>query len=266
VDIGKVHFYHFWRHQPKQGAINVPWIKDNRSLQLAQLGYVQDYLDEAKRYLAEDRKLFSYANAFIAPSQLFAEELMRWYDAERPWFQFANYPWCVTQSDDKQNDVVYVDYSTSVFQPDLYLRLFALFDELHVLTACTGTIVARAFHKDITALGHSRWVRVLKPGEYDHKSRFGVLVNLTNFRGAAEALPRKLLLYLHCGMWPLIHGTFAESICYCQKHGIKPLIYYGVKELAQLMGKAGMPRWNKGRFCIEERIGDLVGYLKGLGQ
>lgn len=267
VPVGKVSFYHFWRHQPTPGAINVAWVKDNRSLQFAQVGYIKDYLEQAKSYLTKDRALFSYVNAFIAPSQLFADEVMRWYGAERPWFQFANYPYRITLPAGKENDIVYVDYSTAVFQRDLYLKLFALFDELYTLTGCTGTLVSRVFYHDIQSLGHSRWVRVVKPREYNYQSRFGILVNLTNFRGAAEALPRKLLLYLHCGMWPLIHGTFAESIYYCQRWGVRPLIYYGPKEAAQLMNRhAKTPRWKRDKFCIEERIGDLVGYLKRLGQ
>ena len=267
VGVGKVHFYHFWRHQPKRGAINVAWVKDNRSLQFAQMGYHKDYLNQARAYLAHDRALFAHVNSFIAPTQLFAEEIMRWYGAERPWFQFANYPWRIASlPDTKRDEVVYVDYSSTVFQEDLYRHLLALFDELWALTGCEGCLVSRVFYDQIIALPHSRHVRVLKPREYEYQSRFGILVNLTNFRGAAEALPRKLLLYLHCGMWPLIHGTFAESIYYCQRWGIKPLIYYGPKQAARLMGNAKVPRWERDKFCIEERVKDLLTYLKGLGQ
>lgn len=266
VQVGKVHFFHFWRHQPKLKVINVAWIKDNRSLQFAQAGYVDGYLNEAARYLKIDRERFGWCNAFIAPTQLFAEEAMRWYGAERPWFQFANYPYRIQLSDEKRDEIVYVDYASTVFQEGFYRKLFALFDELYALTGFPGVLVCRVFHDQANKLPHRSHIRVVKPREYDYRSRFGILVNVDNFRGAAEALPRKLLLYLHCGMWPVVHGTFAESIQFCRGRGIKPLVYYGPKDAAQLMGKAGQPRWKRDQFCIEERIGDLVEYLRGLGE
>lgn len=266
VRVGKVHFFHFWRHQPMMKMINVAWIKDNRSLQFAQAGYVDDYLVEAARYLQIDRERFGRCNAFIAPTQLFAEEVMKWYGAERPWIHFANYPWRVQAAATKRDEIVYVDYASTHFQRDFYVKLFALFDELYALTGCGGVLVAKTFYAEAKALPHRAHIRVLKPHEYDYRSKFGILVNVNNFRGAAESLPRKLLLYLHCGMWPLVHGTFAESIYFCRRRGVRPLIYYGPKDAAQLIGKAGRPRWKRDRFCIEERIGDLVKYLEGLGR
>gem|GEM_PF-5394317 len=266
IQIGKANFYHFWHHQPARGLINVAWVKDNRSLQFAQSGYLPNYLAEAIRYLEFDRKMFSYVNAFVAPTQMFAEEVMRWYGARRPWFQFANYPFRTATTEVKRNEVVYVDYSTTVFQDEFYRKLLAFMDELRTLTNCTGILVSKIFYEQINKLPHSRHVRILKPEQYDHQSKYGLLANLTNFRGAAESLPRKLLLYLHCGMFPLVHGTFAESIYYCRRYDIEPLIYWQVDDAAKAMARAKKPRWNGEQFCIEKRIPDLLGYLEGLGK
>jgi len=265
VRLGKVHFYHFWRHQPVKGLINVAWIKDNRSVQFAQAGYLPSYLAKAQQYLNYDRQMFNYVNAFVAPTALFAEEIMQWYDVRRPWFQFANYPHRTQVPETKRDEIVYVDYATTVFQEGLYRKLIAFMDELYILTGCAGVLVPGVFYPQVSGLPHSH-VRILKLGQYDHQSKFGLLANLTNFRGAAESLPRKLLLYLHCGMRPLIHGTFAESIYYCRKWKIEPLIYWQVDDAAKAMGRAKKPRWDREQFCIEKRIPDLIGYLEGLGK
>ena len=120
---------------------------------------------------------------------------------------------------------------------------------------------------EIKALPHRKHIKVLSfSGEYDCRSRYGLLCNLTNFQQAAECLPRKLLFYLHCGMTPLIHGTFAESIAYCRSWGAQPAVYYSAEDAADLVEFEG---WQNGgdrnRFCIQERIGDLVRDLRGIG-
>lgn len=269
VEVGNVRFYHFWKHPPQRGQINVPWIKDLRVAQFAMAGHIEGYLQEAIKYLREDRARFSPANAFVAPTQMFANEVMKWYGTERPWFQFANYPSRVVTlpKGDKRHEVVYVDYSSTVFQVDFYRRLFSLFDQLHVLSGMTSVLLVNIFKHEVESIRHGHHIRVLSlHGGYDLKSRFGILVNLTNFKQAAECLPRKLLLYLHWGMVPLIHATFAESIQYCRKRGIPPVVYYGVKELVREVDTmVSWPRYDRMKFCVENRIGDLEAYLKGLG-
>jgi len=268
VQVGRAWFYHFWRHKPARGVVNVPWVKDLRCKQFAMMGYESDYLEQARRYLNQDRVSFYQAHAFVAPTPSFAEEVMRWYGAERPWVQFANYPSRVRVPDgERRREVAYLDYSSTVFQEDLYRRIIAFYDELHALAGVAGIIVAGVFLNDIRALPHRDHVKVLSmSGEYDCRSQFGLLCNLTNFQQAAECLPRKLLFYLHCGMTPLIHGTFAESIDYCDRWGVQPAVYYSAEQAADLTEFQG---WQAGgdrnRFCIQERIGDLVAELQKIG-
>lgn len=269
VQIGRAYFYHFWRHKPARGVVNVPWIKDLRVKQFAMQGYVADYLQQAQQYLAQDRVSFYQCHAFVAPTASFAEEVMRWYGAARPWVQFANYPSRVKlPGGERRLEVVYIDYSSTVYQEELYLRIISFYDELYALTGATGVIVAApsVFLNQIKALPHRQHVKILSTsGEYDCRSRFGLLCNLTNFQQAAECLPRKLLFYLHCGITPLVHGTFAESIAFCERWGVQPAVYYTAQDAGALLN---IPTWRverRERFCIQERVGDLLAELKKIG-
>lgn len=277
VRIGPVNFYHFWSHSPQYNLINVPWIKDLRIAQFAQAGYVEDYLQQAQHYLVEDRQRFAPVHAFVAPTATFAAEVNRWYappGGERPWFSFANYPDRTRLSNGpRRHEVVYVDYASTVFQEEFYRTLYGFFDHLHVLCGVKAVLLVNTFRRDVEALPHGPHVSVRSlRSPYDGLSRYGLLVNVTNFKQAAECLPRKLLLYCHWGLTPAIHGTFDESLRFCHKRGVRPVVYWGVKELAgEMITRA---RWGDGlwkkqahdreQFCIEERIGDLARYLRSL--
>lgn len=268
VQLGRLHLYHFWKHQPQRGLINVPWVKDLRAKQFAMSGYISTYLQEAQRYLITDAHKFSTSNAFIAPTETFANEVMRWYNAPRPWIQFANYPDKIKIGGGKRrNEILYLDSSSTVFQEEFFQRLFAFFDELYTLTGTTGVVVANIMKDKIAALPHRRHIKVLgMRGEYDCRSQFGLLCNLTNFQQAAECLPRKLLFYLHCGMIPIIHATFMESVFYLQRHDIPAWTYYSTEEAAaNIENAAQWPGYNRQHFCIQERINDLLTELQRIG-
>lgn len=279
VTIGPAYFYHFWRHEPQRGMINVAWIKDLRVAQFAQAGYIDGYLSEAIKYLDIDRRRFAPVHAFVAPTPTFAQEVNRWYAApgtERPYYCFANYPSRTRErTGPRRNEVVYVDYASTVFQMEFYQGLISIMDQLYTLAETTGVILANTFKDDVAGLvRHKPHIQVFSlSGGYDLRSRYGILVNVTNFKQAAECLPRKLLLYCHWGMTPLIHGTFDESIRLCHKRGVQPIVYWGPKALGQMLEVRRSwrpPDWKRCEhdrdwFCVEERIGDLVKYLESLG-
>lgn len=268
VTSGPVNFYHFWRHHPERGKINVAWIKDLRVEQLAMSGYIPNYLYEAIGYLSEDRARYSAVNSFVAPTVSFADSVIKWYGGDRPYALFANYPSRIRNLDSvsRRDEVVYIDYSSTVFQEELYRKLFAMFDEIHTVTGLDCVLVAGAMRARIEQLPRREHIKIKSiNGEYDCRSRFGLLVNLTNFKQANECLPRKLLLYAHCGIVPAIHGTFGESISYCDQHNVPAIAYYDVEKLCAFMAEHKPCSWNRDYFCIENRIKNLVKYLNGLG-
>lgn len=269
VDLGTLRFYHFWRHEPRRRAINVAWIKDLRSVQLAQTGYLEGHLEQAAQYLEIDRKRFRKCNAFVAPTTMFAHEVIRWYDVARPHFLFANYPHRQEEvAGPRRNEVVYLDGSTTIFQEELYRGILDLFAALDV-HGIKGSLVSPWFHREIEGLSspplEKRHQPTVSQNGYDGRGAFGLLINTTNFKQAAECLPRKLLAYLHWGMTPAIDGTFRESIRYCYSHGVVPIIYHTQADLIKALKNPPYQAYDRQRFCIEERIGDLMGYLKSMG-
>lgn len=253
VILGRVHFYHFWKHQPMSNMINVPWVKDLRAKQFAMSGYIPQYLDQAQRYLISDANRFRTSNAFVAPTETFANEVMRWYGECRPWIQFANYPDKLKITGKRRSEVLYLDSSSTVFQEEFFLRLIAFFDELHAMSGIKAVVVAGVMRDKIALLPRRSHIKVMAAREYDGLSKYGLLCNLTNFQQAAECLPRKLLYYLHCGMAPLIHGTFMESIYYCKENAIDPLVYYTADEAADYISSGfPFPEYNRGALLHPE--------------
>ena len=264
--------------------INIAWIKDLRSRQFADRGYEDGFLAQAQRYLSEDRQRFHSCHAFVAPTETFANEVMRWYGAEKPWFQFANYPLKVKKPSGlsamvRKREIVYIDNGSSLYQEQLYQAILLFLGEIYRQTKCAGVFIPpRNFHNDVLRLTIPNGVRVIDRRNWDKLSAYGLLVNLDNFRGAAESLPRKLLVYLHSGMYPVVHWSFTESIKFCQRNGVTPICYLGIDDLVTEMERIpdnlslsnGMevdvlPPIKRNQFCIENRICDLVEYLKEMG-
>lgn len=267
VHIGRVRFFHFWRHEPGIGRINIAWIKDLRSRQFADRGYEDGFLAQAQRYLAEDKRRFHKCHAFVAPTETFAKEVMRWYGAEKPWFQFANYPTKMRMSETKRRrEIVYIDNGSSLYQEELYQSILLFLGEIHRQTKCKGVFIPpRNFHNDVLRLTIPRGVKVLDRRNWDRLSVYGLLVNLDNFKGAAESLPRKLLVYLHSGLYPVVHWSFAESIKFCRQNNIEPICYLDIDDLLPRLQKVDPPPIARNQFCIENRIGGLVEYLREMG-
>jgi hypothetical protein len=268
VQVGRVWFYHLSRHKPRPGMVNVAWIKDLRSQQLADLGWHKDYLEQARTCLGTDRERFLRSHAFVAPTGLFAEEVMRWYGTRRPWTHFANYPHrrSFSGGSKRRDEIVYIDNASTYFDGEFYCKVVSFLGRLLELSSCHGALVLnkRFYQQAVKEVPLVRGVRLVPINRYDFLSRYGLLLNLTGFRGAVSCLPRKLLTYLHCDMVPLIHAGFCESVQYCRGRGIRPNVYWGPKDLAAIIKTGPRPTWDRAQFCIDERIGDLVAYLEGI--
>lgn len=251
--------------------INIAWIKDLRSRQFADRGYEDGFLAQAQRYLAEDRRRFHKCHAFVAPTETFAREVMRWYGAEKPWFQFANYPTKVKISEtQRRREIVYIDNGSSLYQEELYQSILLFLGEIYRRTKCAGVFIPpRNFHNDVLRLTIPRGVKVIDRRNWDRLSAYGLLVNLDNFRGAAESLPRKLLTYLHSGLYPVVHWSFVESIKFCRQNDIEPICYLSIDEIIEqftdiVHGCVVPGEFGRNQFCIENRIDELVEYLRGM--
>ena len=99
--------------------------------------------------------------------------------------------------------------------------------------------------------------------KYDYGSKYGILMNNNNFNQARQAMPRKFLIYIMCGMNPIMDKSWIEVKNYCMKYNINPLIYNQINDIDK---SHNFGTWNPKYFCMENRIIDLENELMRLSR
>jgi len=253
AQLGNVNFFHFWNGEPRKGMVNIAWVKDLRSKQLAMHGYEGSTLNRASKWLGLDRAKFANVDMMACPTERFAEEVFRWYQRRVPWFHSANYPGGASPDPDakRRREIVYID-NGSTYYSGFYTNVAHFMRGVALDAECKAVLISNRFSNRIKDLDGGP-LRTVRPDRYDRLSQYGLLINLDSFAQADESLPRKILYYLHSGIIPLVHGSFTSSILYLKRHGIEPLVYYTSGDIRKIMEKDRDYTWEPSVFGIGHR-------------
>jgi len=242
---------------------NVAWMSDVRAQQVAYRAWRADNLARARRFLAADRARYARIDAFLAPGEAFANQVMTWLGGERPWHPFMCYPRRREITGWRRFEVVYIDHARTLRKP-YFQALAELMQKVKRLTGAPGLIVSRYHARGVSRCVREYGVFVKPEDQYDALSQFGLLVNVDGFADAIFALPRKLAKYLHYGIVPLIHATWHASWQYLADEGLPPLAYRRAGDIPALMDAVPEEygRADRDRFCIEKRAGEILEFFE----
>lgn len=259
---GNVHFYYFVNTMPIKGLINIPYINDIPPMQLR---YIGSSKDEIEKSLNKYRDLAKSINAFMGLNKTFCETVKKLYciDADVPYGYFASFPPWFESPHIKRDEVVYIDNSSKI--PYGFREHLTFLDTISKASGIKTLFVSRKFTKEAVDIRNKNRlsIDVKSYDTYDFASKYGILMNTKNFNQAHMALPRKLLLYLMCGMKILTDGSWTESINFMIENGTKPYIYKDANDINHLH-EHDFGIINPRNFCLEERVKSLDEQLASL--
>ncbi len=268
ADVEGGYLFDFTITEPVPGKINIPYIRDIPHLQSVHAhGRLRD-----RRLIHE--KLTARAHdlqAFLTMTDALADQIRTEYNlgANIPHGLFRCYPTgaiCVSSTHRRQ-EIVYLD-NQSMYPVGFleHLRFLAL---LANETGLPTKFVSRRMEPDANKLMRrvsrkAGSLQIVALADYDFRSYYGILQNTNNFNQAGVALNRKLLMYLACGMKPVIHRSFVAAIHYCRSVGVMPLVFETVVDIALTIKSHNFGSWDPKFFDMDARIPDLKSELRRL--
>ena len=256
----RVHLFPFYRFNPIYGKVNIAFVNDIRSKQYSLMGCKK----ESSQYLSLDKSRFRSLSAMITLNQPFAEDIFRWYgkeESEIDWFQFLSYPSKIETVSPKRREIVFIDNSSVLFQDEFYNKLIHFLDtvgyEFNIPTklVCSNIEFADKLNKRYK----TNRTKCLSIYDYDYRSEYGILVDVANYGYLTLCLPRKLMIYLHCGMKVLVQYVFTESIKFMKDNGVTPLIFDEIHTIEGL--DKGARKYNRHKFSMDNQINRLIDFL-----
>jgi len=259
----KYAFYDYTNTDFINDALNFSYIRDLPTVQMEYQNFDKEIIDKTFNLHKEKVKKL---NGFVTMTDTFARHIKNIYDINIPYVKFRNYPiWKDTQ-ENKRNEFVYV-----ANVPNRFEKYIKFLDELKEKINMKTIFVkySRSFYLRKT-FEYEENMKLLdyriSTDDYDYSSKYGLLLNVDNYNQAEEGLPRKLLLYLMCGIQPIIHSSFVESINYCKNTGINPLIYDKIDDIVDNIKTHKFSNINRKYYSFEERYVDLIHELNLLSE
>lgn len=250
---GNLRFFDYTHTSPTPGMINVGYIRD---LPSSQLSFLKRPQTEVTAIFEQHKNMIKQLQGFVTMTDTLAKHIIEMYDLppDMPYMLFRNYPnWRITP-DIKRDEFVYIGAIPVKF--DATLKFLS---DLKTKTGFDCKFIKRKYYENNPLTDSCMHV-----DKYDYGSRFGLLINENKFPQAEECLPRKILLYLMCGIYPVFHDSFVESINYCKSAGVDPVVYSTLNELVDRVKKHDYTSIDRPRYSMEMREHELVSGLKML--
>jgi hypothetical protein len=260
----RVHFFPFFKFNPIYGKVNIAFISDIRSKQLNSL---KDS-NNVDPYLSLDKQRFKSLAAMVTLNGSFAGDVMNWYGDDNStvdWFQFLSYPNKIKSVAPKRKEIVFIDNATCFFQDEFYSKLIQLLDALNKNNDIDTKIVCSsvAYSNELRVKYKNNLTDCIGLDEYDYRSKYGLLVDIMDYDYLQNCLPRKLMIYLHCGMKPLVHSVFEESIKFIKDNNVVPLVFDDIEDIDDLLYERA-PNYNRQLFSMEYRINGLINFINSV--
>jgi hypothetical protein len=205
--------------------------------------------------LARFRKELATVHGFVTMTPSMAKSVRRSGKTTSTYYRFMNYPLWMAVPATRRKEVVYIDNSRVAYN---FSELIGFMDDLGRAHDVPMMLASQYMTPQAKKIAKGTCVTVRKLDNYDYASQFGLLLNVNNFNQAAECMPRKLLTYAMCGMRPLIHSSFTESIQYMKQRRVPAQIY---SNISQINLHEPYKTWDGRYFSIEARIGELRSML-----
>lgn len=248
-----MHFYDFLGTLPRTNNINIPYIRDIPSVQARFVGLPAGYV---QKLYNKNIKRAKRIHAFITMTPTLAEHIKTAYNIKVPYRIFMAYPDWKSTPITKDDEIVYIDHSSSV--PYGFKEHLSFLDKITKAINIPTIFSSKKFNSDAARIvekyGYN--VKTIPLNTYKCNSKYGILMNTNNFNQAGECLNRKLLKYLMYGMMPVIHKSFRESIHYVQSKNITPFVYDRTKDMNRLV-KYDFDEIDRQFFSMKNRTNDL---------
>ena len=224
-------FFDYMSSSPIPGYKNVSYIRDIPSIQMEFHGRSKSEINKA--FIVNKNKV-SKLDGFVTMTVPLAEHIKKIYGLDKPYVLFQNYPSWKETPTVKRDEFVYIGGI-----PMKYDKHLEFLSSLEKSSGIKSLFVKRERHIVLN---------------YDFGSKYGLLMNVIDFNQAEESLTRKLLLYLMCGMNPVIHESFSESIKYCRNNGVEPLVYRDVDDISSQIPEHKFGEIDRHLFSMEVRV------------
>jgi len=247
---------------PIKGLINIPYINDIPPMQLQYIGRNEN---EIEKSLNKYKNMAKSIDAFLGLNKTFCETVKRLYCIDVPYGYFASFhPWFESPYT-KRDEIVYLDNSAKI--PYGFSEHLTFLDMIRKVSGIKTLFVSRKFSKEAMDIRNKTrlLVDIKSYDTYDFASKHGILMNTKNFNQAHMALPRKLLMYLMCGMKVLTDNSWTECINFMIENGTNPYIYKDVNDI-NYMHEHDFGIINPRSFCLEERVKSLGEQLTSLAK
>jgi len=258
--LGNLRFFDYTQTEPEPGAINIGYIRDLPSVQLDFIGKPRN---EVLAALDLHRHKISRLQGFVTMTHTLARHIIQLYGLppDFPYEIFMNYPDYrpAPTPDEKRDEFVYIGAI-----PVKFTETLKFLTQLQDRTGFESFFVKRKNYKNNPLTNDC-----LHVDNYDFGSRYGLLINVNDFPQAAECLPRKILLYLMAGIYPVFHESFTESIAYCHDNGVPPIVYRTVDDLVEFINNNSSINNNiikRQHYSMEFREAELISKLDRLRQ
>lgn len=239
-------FFDYMTANPIHGCFNIGYVRDIPHIQLQDGGFPPSKIASVfKIHHAKIRKL----DAFVTMTELLAKQIKNSYNIDIPHALFQNFPSWQPSPLEKRNEFVYL--GAKPIKSDMHESYLKSIEER------TQIKVLWKYYTRVNGLrGYI--------ANYDYASKYGLSVNATNFNQAREALNRKVLIYLMCGMFPVIHESFESIISFLRDNGISPLVFSSPIDIAEKIPTHEFGTIDRKSFCIENRIPELLSKIRGM--
>jgi len=254
--IDDVAFFDYTVTSPISGMKNIGYVRDLPSVQLDFIGRSQKEVEKTRLL---HKSMIEKLDGIVTMTVPLYEHIKELYDVSKPFRLFRNHPSWFETPKEKRDEFVYIGAIPVKFDNTL-----GFLSELTEMTGYPAHFIRRKDYKS-----NSQAQACMHLNDYDYGSAYGLLINENGFPQAEECLPRKLFRYLMCGIKPVFHESFVESIEYCREHRVWPLVYCDIQDLVDKLPEhdfgPGMDFENRRRFSMEENVGELIEKLDSLG-
>ena len=171
-----------------------------------------------------------------------------------PFTTFPNYQNYIPTLDDKRDEIVYVDNSSS--NCDNYGEIVDILQDIHERTNL-GVVFCcrRKFVADLKKLVTKTDVIPMCREDYDYNGKYGIFIDAfsnTRYTLTDDYITgyyRKFWLYLGCGIMPIILSKCKDMITLCERVGINHIKYDSPASI-QIDDKLYC-NWNKYKYTFE---------------
>jgi hypothetical protein len=258
---GGIHFFDYIGNSPRDGFINIAYVRDLPSVQSTFAGFDKKRTSAAR--VRQREKAVKLA-AFITMTDPLADHTRKIYGIDIPHGIFRAYPSWQPAPSKKRKEIVYIDNASVI--PLFYDDHLSFLDRITRMTGIKTVFASGKFAGTATRIiaKNRLKVTVVPKADYDYGSEYGILM-LTNkrFSQAGESLPRKLLLYAMSGIKPLMDPPWAECIKYMKSCKIEPFVYHTPDDIKNIADHE-FGSWNPKYFSMEERLPDLRSEIRRL--